>query len=262
MDSFSSGHGHLKWCLVHYYPDAFYFFNKIASWGSYVSGFSVIIFIWVLIDAFLPQNKLKVCVASNSARFFSSNGTTSGPKNSNSIKTYLFDKFLKYQFTICTEPNLPLSHVIPLFVLSCIVGSGYYIALYWVSILFILSTLHLADMFPDSFGSKYLSFLKRHSSTEAFEKYCGNPWGALKATMKDPERFLSIATKYGLHKVIVSTGLIIAGEHSLHQSKVGQIYEYKMDEYLNGGKHSSGKPFSFKPNGQSILDKVIDRNGK
>jgi heme/copper-type cytochrome/quinol oxidase subunit 1 len=38
------------------YPDAFYVFNKIASWGSYVSAFSVIIFIWVLIDALLSTN--------------------------------------------------------------------------------------------------------------------------------------------------------------------------------------------------------------
>jgi Cytochrome C and Quinol oxidase polypeptide I len=34
------------------YPDAFYVFNKISSWGSYISGFSVIIFIIVLLDAF------------------------------------------------------------------------------------------------------------------------------------------------------------------------------------------------------------------
>lgn len=59
MGSFSSEHGFLKRCLVRYYPDAFYFFNKIASWGSYVSGFSVIIFIWVLIDALLPNKREK-----------------------------------------------------------------------------------------------------------------------------------------------------------------------------------------------------------
>jgi cytochrome c oxidase subunit I len=40
------------------YPDAFYVFNKISSWGSYISGFSVIIFILVLLDAFFfsPKN--------------------------------------------------------------------------------------------------------------------------------------------------------------------------------------------------------------
>jgi hypothetical protein len=58
MGSFSSEHGFLQLCLVRYYPDAFYFFNKIASWGSYVSGFSVIVFIWVLIDALLPNGRV------------------------------------------------------------------------------------------------------------------------------------------------------------------------------------------------------------
>ena len=38
------------------YPDAFYIFNKIASWGSYVSGFSVIIFFLVLVDALLSSS--------------------------------------------------------------------------------------------------------------------------------------------------------------------------------------------------------------
>ena len=39
------------------YPDAFYIFNKIASWGSYISAFSVIIFFLVLIDAFFAEKK-------------------------------------------------------------------------------------------------------------------------------------------------------------------------------------------------------------
>ena len=39
------------------YPDAFYIFNKIASWGSYVSGVSVLIFIGVLVDALLLNPK-------------------------------------------------------------------------------------------------------------------------------------------------------------------------------------------------------------
>jgi cytochrome c oxidase subunit 1 len=37
------------------YPDAFYVFNKIASWGSYVSIFSLLIFFWVLVDALLQN---------------------------------------------------------------------------------------------------------------------------------------------------------------------------------------------------------------
>ena len=38
------------------YPDSFYVFNKIASWGSYISGFSVFIFLIVLLDSFLNQS--------------------------------------------------------------------------------------------------------------------------------------------------------------------------------------------------------------
>jgi len=41
------------------YPDAFYVFNKIASWGSYVSGFSVLIFLFLLLDSFLNQTLTK-----------------------------------------------------------------------------------------------------------------------------------------------------------------------------------------------------------
>ena len=37
------------------YPDAFHIFNKIATWGSYTSGFSVLVFFWVLIDALNSQ---------------------------------------------------------------------------------------------------------------------------------------------------------------------------------------------------------------
>ena len=57
MGSFSSEHGFFRESLVYYYPDSFYFFNKMASWGSYVSGFSVIIFMWALVDALLPSNR-------------------------------------------------------------------------------------------------------------------------------------------------------------------------------------------------------------
>jgi len=41
------------------YPDAFYIFNKIASWGSYVSCFSLIIFFLVLLDAFFWSDSTK-----------------------------------------------------------------------------------------------------------------------------------------------------------------------------------------------------------
>jgi quinol-cytochrome oxidoreductase complex cytochrome b subunit len=37
------------------YPDAFFVFNKIASWGSYASAFSLVIFFGVLLDALIQK---------------------------------------------------------------------------------------------------------------------------------------------------------------------------------------------------------------
>ena len=39
------------------YPDAFYIFNKIATWGSYLSAFSLIVFCLVLIEAFIQKKQ-------------------------------------------------------------------------------------------------------------------------------------------------------------------------------------------------------------
>jgi cytochrome c oxidase subunit 1 len=39
------------------YPDAFFIFNKISTWGSYASGFSVIVFLFVLIDALMSKKQ-------------------------------------------------------------------------------------------------------------------------------------------------------------------------------------------------------------
>lgn len=210
-------------------------------------------------SSLIGQNKLKVCFVPKGARFFSSNRTNAGPENHRTIKTILFDMFLKYQFTICVEPKIPFSHLMPLSLLTCIFGSFYYIKIYCISIFYIIFTLYIAEKFPDSFGSRYLSFLKRNSSTEAFEKYCGNSWGALKAAIKHPE-FIKVVAKNGVGKAIVCTGAALVVEHILHEAQIGQIYKYKVDQYLNEGKH---KPFSFKPhNGPSMLDKVIGRDGK
>ena len=208
----------------------------------------------------IVQNNLKASFALKGARFFSSNQITSDPKNHKTKKTILFDSFLEYQFSICVQPNIPSSHLISLSLLTGVFGSLRYIVLYWASIFYILSTLYIAEKFPNSFGFWYLNFLKRHSSSEAFDKYCGNLWGALKAAIKNPE-FIKVAVKNGVGKAIAGTGVALATEDTMHKAKVGQIYEYQMDKFMNEGQHSSGKPFSFKPNGPSILEDLIGRNG-
>jgi len=47
------------------YPDAFYMFNKISSWGSYVSAISLVVFFWLLIDALLADAKEKKSLATH-----------------------------------------------------------------------------------------------------------------------------------------------------------------------------------------------------
>jgi len=42
------------------YPDAFYIFNKIASWGSYLSALSSLFFFYVVFEAFYSSRKLKL----------------------------------------------------------------------------------------------------------------------------------------------------------------------------------------------------------
>jgi cytochrome c oxidase subunit I len=39
------------------YPDAFYTFNKIASWGAEISAFSLLIFLFVVLEALTTSEK-------------------------------------------------------------------------------------------------------------------------------------------------------------------------------------------------------------
>ena len=41
------------------YPDAFYTFNKIASWGSYISVISAIVFFYLVFEALSSNRKVK-----------------------------------------------------------------------------------------------------------------------------------------------------------------------------------------------------------
>jgi cytochrome c oxidase subunit 1 len=41
------------------YPDAFYTFNKIASWGSYVFAASFVVFLILLVEAFYSNRTVE-----------------------------------------------------------------------------------------------------------------------------------------------------------------------------------------------------------
>ena len=104
---------------------------------------------------------------------------------------------------------------------------------------FILSlTIYLSEKFPSSLGARYLRFLKVNSSPEVFNKYCGNPWSALKTLIKNPD-FIKVAAKNGGGKFLAGTGAAVVAEHTIHNAKLGQIFEYEIDKYINNGYHSS-----------------------
>ena len=106
----------------------------------------------------------------------------------------------------------------------------------------------------------YLNFLKRNSSSEIFENYMGNTGAIKSAIVAGRPEYLKILFKNGAMKIVAAGGVALVAEHAIHKAKVGQIYEYKVDQIMNDGKHSSEKPFSFKDNGPSILEKYIGRD--
>lgn len=52
------------------YPDAFFIFNKIATWGSYMSAFSLLVFFGVLFDAFVMNDNTQSFSKKNYAKPF------------------------------------------------------------------------------------------------------------------------------------------------------------------------------------------------
>jgi cytochrome c oxidase subunit 1 len=232
------------------YPDSFYVFNKIATWGSYVSVFSLVVFLFVLVDAFFfkksTHNKqIKVPLSS-----LATGASPKGPI------VFLINSFLRFQYRMLEPTGVVWAHVIPICLLTSIFSTIKYLLLYCLAALYISVTLTLSEKFPNSFGAMYLSFLKRNSSVDVFERYCGNPWGSLKGLLNHPD-FIKAVNNTLIEKVLPTVGYGLAVEHTLHNMKVGQIYEYHVDKYINNGVHSSGESFKFQPNGRSIVQTCL-----
>lgn len=179
-------------------------------------------------------------------------------KQRKTFKTTLLNKFLKYQFTICVKKTLPNNHLLPILLLTCIFHSLRYIILYGISIIFILTMIYLSEKYPNKIGLYYISFLKKHSNQEIFNKYCGNFWSVLKKKIKHPKFFKKAATN-GIKKVIVCASIVLFTEHLINKAKFGQLYEYYIEKILNNGVHPSNKPLELKFNSYSILEKLIGK---
>ena len=136
------------------YPDAFYIFNKMASWGSYVSAVSVVIFFGVLADALLGNSSKK-----------------------------LLDKFLIFQYHLCDTksrellPNKPL--FLAIFTIAIVFDFWLLIVIYICIMVYAVLTVSLGKLFPKTIGVPLTTFYKKYSSTDVFYKYCGNPFSAI-----------------------------------------------------------------------------------
>lgn len=179
-------------------------------------------------------------------------------KQTRAFKNIVFDMFLRFQHTVCVEESIPKRHLVRLTALTLFLGHPYYLAAYATGVVYVVTTLFLSQKFPDTFGNAYLQFLKRHSSAEGFNNFCGSPWKVLKTAVKHPE-WIKVLAKNGASKVISCTGIAIVAEHTRHKAKIGQLYEYTAEKVLNGeGK----EPFRSQPNGPSLLEKAFGRETK
>ena len=107
------------------YPDAYYTFNKIASWGSYISAASFILFVVLLIEAFYSNR--------------TTNRINVGKNNTNiSITTSKeeFDMFVLFLGAIC-----------------------YFFGYYFITLYaFVHLTLRVLQTFSETFANKLISF--------------------------------------------------------------------------------------------------------
>ena len=119
--------------------------------------------------------------------------------------------------------------------------------------------MSLCVYFPDTIGKKYTGFLKKHSTETTFLKYCGNPGGSIiKALgLAGKNEIAQALVKNGGKKIIYVGAGVLGAQHGIHKSKIGQLYEYKVEKELNNGIHPSKEPFLFRDNGPSWADQAF-----
>lgn len=137
------------------YPDAFYIFNKIASWGSYISALSSLVFFYAVFEAFASSTKDK-------------------PKNSMIISCLLVILSLVYlllsTFKVLKEPYLYYIEFIMYRLLFIIV---------FISLLKNITNLPLVKGLNEEFavfnkppkGTQYVQLIRKHHFECLFVAY-------------------------------------------------------------------------------------------
>jgi Cytochrome C and Quinol oxidase polypeptide I len=209
------------------YPDAFYTFNKVASWGAEISAFSLIIFVFVVLEALCSSPKWNV--------------------------KYLLDRYLIFQHGACSGTNvlsLPERNLyILLFLIAFITDQWWVLGIYIVPLIFATVTVALGKLFPKYIGVPLTNFYRKNSSPDIFKKYCGNPFSAMTASAA------KVAGSGAGRAAVAAAGAVI-GQDALHKAGISQYPKYRLEQWANGGVHPSNEPFTFKDKGPSWGDNI------
>ena len=219
------------------YPDAYYTFNKIASWGAEISAFSLMIFVFVMLEAlYFSGNPQKNKFADKVGQGVS-------------FKTLMMNKFLIFQNNLCQEETFLSNKTLYVICLTVATDYWHFIGIYVSLIIFITISVFLGKLFPKHIGIFLTNFYKKHSTSDIFEKYCGNLYSSISSTAAQ------IVSNGGSKAVLVIVSAIL-GQDAIHKTGLGEYFKYVFEKTVNGGVHPSKESFLFKSKEDSWGDKI------
>lgn len=80
------------------YPDAYYLWNMVSSLGSFISVFSLLIFVYIFISSLASSNKVMIQLSSNRSLETFLSYPPLGHTNSNILKLLIYDKLKIFNF--------------------------------------------------------------------------------------------------------------------------------------------------------------------
>lgn len=178
------------------------------------------------------------------------------------MKVKTFTYYLKFQFSVCTERWMPISHLAFLFFSSWITNSFIFVARYVIISVFIVGMFLLNEIYP-GFNDGYIAFLTKHSDRAIYDIYCGNPGGHSVKLAIGPKG-MSLMVQNGSGKILFGCragGLgVLTAEHVVTHTQINEVFQYQHEKYLTGGVHPSNKPFCYGFKSEtSIIDTCVGK---
>ena len=145
------------------YPDAFYTFNKIASWGSEISAFSLVIFLIILIEAFVGKR--------------------------GNLPFVFLQRYFYTGFPIIIKESLLTGQLVKLFAAPAIVQISLFSKFHFVKIpllIILVSVLYMVFLIT-VYNSRPQTFLEIEQGVSTFgSTYTKNCWSVLKKRYISP----------------------------------------------------------------------------